>query len=115
MTSEQVPVLEPYKKHIFVCTGSKCAPESSPSLYNWLKGRLKELNLYQGPQRTQRTQCQCLGVCEGGPLAVIYPEGVWYHHLDQAKLERVIQEHLIGGHSVKEYQLLPSEKPSASK
>ncbi len=107
MTDEQVPFLEPYKKHIFVCTGTKCAPESSPSLYKWLKERLKTLNLQEGPDRVQRTQCHCLGVCAGGPLAVVYPEGVWYHHMDEVKLERVIQEHLIQNRPVSEYQLHP--------
>ncbi len=109
MSESETPKLEAYKRHIFLCTGTKCAPESSPSLYQWLKGRLKELNLYEGPERVQRSQCQCLGVCEGGPLAVVYPDGVWYHHLDQVKLERVIQEHLIAGHPVSEYQLHPSK------
>ena len=97
--------VQPYRRHIFVCTGTKCAPDTSPSLYEWLKKRLKELKLGEGAARTQRSQCQCLGVCAGGPLAVVYPEGVWYHSLDEAKLERVIQEHLVGGTPVSEYIL----------
>jgi (2Fe-2S) ferredoxin len=104
MTDYKMEVL-PYKRHIFICTGTKCAPESSPSLYEWLKKRLKELKLGEGPERTQRSQTQCLGVCTGGPLAVVYPEGVWYHHLDEIKLERIIQEHLIKGRPVDEYLL----------
>lgn len=104
MSEDKIPTVQPYKKHIFVCTGVKCAPETSPSLYEWLKKRLKELNI-QGAERTQRSQCACLGVCEGGPLAVVYPEGVWYHHLDEQKLERVIQEHLIGNKPVTDYIL----------
>lgn len=109
MSGQPEPQLLPYKKHIFVCTGTKCAPESSPPLYQWLKNRLKELKLQDGPERIQRTQCQCLGVCEGGPLAVVYPDGVWYHHLDQAKLERVIQEHLIQNRPVLELELKQSK------
>jgi (2Fe-2S) ferredoxin len=105
MSDPRKPQVQPYKKHIFVCTGTKCAPESSPSLYEWLKIRLKELNLHVGETRIQRSQCQCLGVCEGGPLAVIYPEGIWYHHLDVPKLERVIQEHLIHDKPVEDYLL----------
>ena len=105
MIEPKKPEVQPYKKHIFVCTGTKCAPESSPSLYQWLKTRLRELNLHEGNGRIQRSQCQCLGVCEGGPLAVVYPEGVWYHHLDTQKLERVIHEHLIEDKPVEDYLL----------
>jgi (2Fe-2S) ferredoxin len=105
MSGDMQPVVLPYKHHILVCTGTKCAPEESPSLYEWLKKRLKELKLNEGAARVQRSQCQCLGVCTGGPLAVVYPEGIWYHHLDQAKLEQVIQQHLIGGRPVDEYVL----------
>lgn len=105
MSGEFVTTVQPYKHHIFICTGTKCAPDESPSLYEWLKKRLKELNLNAGPERVQRSQSQCLGVCSGGPLAVIYPEGIWYHHLNEEKLERVIQQHLIGGRPVEEYLL----------
>ncbi len=105
MSGDKKPEVQPYKKHIFICTGTKCAPESSPSLYKWLKSRLKEVGLHEGDTRVQRSQSQCLGVCEGGPLAVVYPEGVWYHHLDTQKLERVIQEHLIHEKPVEEYIL----------
>ncbi len=97
--------VRPYRHHILFCTGSSCAPEKSPALYQWLKNRLKELNLHEGGARIERSQCQCLGVCTGGPLAVIYPEGIWYHHLDQEKLERVIQEHLIQGSPVEDFIL----------
>ena len=97
--------VSPYKRHIFICTGTKCAPEKSPGLYQWLKTRLKDLNLPQGSERIQRSQSQCLGVCSGGPIAVVYPEGIWYHDLNETKLERVIQEHLIQGKPVEEYVL----------
>lgn len=110
MSDCPLPILLPYKRHIFLCTGTKCAPETSSSLYMWLKERLRELDLGAGPQRVQRSQTQCLGVCQGGPLAVVYPEGVWYHHLDKEKLERVIQEHLIAGRPVEEFRLYPSSK-----
>jgi len=100
---EQKPVLRPYKRHILICTGTKCAPAESPVLYKWLKERLKELRLNEGAARIQRSQCHCLGVCEAGPLAVVYPDDIWYHHLTQEKLERILQEHLIGGRPVAEY------------
>ena len=97
------PPFRPYKKHVLVCTGERCAPETSPALYTGLKARLKELSLHEGPCRIQRSQCQCLGICQDGPIAVVYPEGVWYHHVTPEKMERIVQEHLIGGEPVEEY------------
>lgn len=106
MTSSAVrPPMKPFEKHILVCTGEKCAPESSPALYQWLKNRLKELKLHEGSARIERSQCHCLGICEGGPIVVVYPEGVWYHHIDQEKLEEIIQKHLIKNQPVEPYIL----------
>jgi len=104
------PKVTAYRKHVFVCTGPRCAPESSPALYAHLKARLKELGLAEGPERLpageagiHRSQCHCFGVCRGGPILVVYPEGVWYHHVTPEKLERIIQEHLIGNEPVREF------------
>ena len=103
MSDEHRPELQPYQRHILVCTGLRCAPEFSPALYQHLKVRLKELQLHEGRARIQRSQCQCLGICQDGPIAVVYPEGVWYHHLNAEKIERVIHEHLVQGRPVQEY------------
>lgn len=97
--------MTPFKKHIIVCTGTKCAPEESSELYQYLKGRLKELKLHKGDDRIQRSQSQCLGVCAGGPIVVVYPDNVWYHHIDREKLERIIAEHLIHNKPVREFIL----------
>lgn len=97
--------LAPYDKHIFVCTGPRCAPGESEELYQLLKRRLEDLGLYQkvlkGP--VKRTQCNCFGICQGGPLMVVYPEGVWYGGVKPPMLERIIQEHLMHGKPVGEY------------
>jgi (2Fe-2S) ferredoxin len=103
MNEPEKPWLTPYAKHILVCTGPRCAPDVSMELYAKLKARLKELGLYEGSARVMRSQCHCFGICKGGPLAVVYPEGIWYHDLTQEKMERIIQEHLIGNRPVTEY------------
>ncbi len=107
MESEEKSHLKPFQKHIFVCTGSKCAPETSSDIYVYLKDRLRELGKSEGNDRIARSKCHCLGICQGGPLAVVYPDNVWYQSLTKEKMEEVIQKHLISGQPVEDYRLYP--------
>ncbi len=95
--------MEPYRRHVLVCVGGFCSPDRRGSaLYARLAMLLQREGLLFGPTRVKRSETPCLGVCAGGPIVAVYPEGIWYAGVTPELLERIVVEHLRDGRVIEE-------------
>jgi (2Fe-2S) ferredoxin len=104
-----------YHRHIFLCTGDKCCTaEVGAAAWEVLKKELKDrgLSLSTGPNACYRTKVGCLRICQGGPIAVVYPEGTWYSGLTADRIPLLVQQHLVDGRPVEEWVFARNPLPN---
>jgi (2Fe-2S) ferredoxin len=97
------PSINPFKHYALVCTGPRCGADgAAQALYDSLWGKLKAAGIHEGVGRTKFNAVGCFGACKGGPILCVQPDNTWYYNVTPANLDRIIEEHLIGGQPVQE-------------
>ena len=96
------PKMMDYRRHMIVCVGPRCTDGGGQALYDSLGEKFKAAGLNRGDLRVKRSRATCFGTCKGGPLLCIQPDGIWYYNVTDENLDRIIEQHLVGGEPVEE-------------
>jgi (2Fe-2S) ferredoxin len=105
------PQISPYKRHLMVCTGERCDQNSeAQALFKSLWNKLKEAGIHEGALRVKYGAVNCFAVCKSGPLLCVQPDGAWYYNVTPENMNRIIDQHLVGGKVVED--LLFHQGPS---
>ena len=116
MSSGSKPTIKSYTNHLLVCTGPRCTQGEGELLFQQIGEKLQAHGLDRGDIGVKRTRCNCLGVCQAGPLVVLYPDGTWYYGVTPEVLDRILVEHVKNGRPVEAHRFYqagsPSEEPT---
>ncbi len=103
MSGIEKPKIGSYKRHLLVCTGTRCTEDgASQALFDSLGEKFKAAGLHEGALRVKRSRVSCFAACKGGPVMCVQPDGTWYYNVTDANMDRIIEEHLVGGQVVQE-------------
>ena len=101
MIEVEKPKIGNYKRHLLICTGPRCTQDgAAQALFDSLGDKFKAAGLHDGEMRVKRSRVSCFAACKGGPVICVQPDGIWYYNVTSLNMDRIIQEHLVGGQSV---------------